>query len=77
MIHDRLKQRIDILVGILRIIADDPLSGNAIKDREIQLLIRCTQIQEQIIDLIDDLIDPGILLIDLVDEQDRIETGFQ
>ena len=52
---DRLKQRIDVIVGIGRIVSDDAASGDTVKDREIQLIIIGIEIQEQIIDFVDDL----------------------
>ena len=75
--NDGLEQRIDVVVGITRIVSDDAVSGDAVEDREIQLIVVGTQIQEQIVDFVDDFVDPGILLVDLVDEKDRTQSGFQ
>ena len=74
MADDRFKQRIDVVVGITRIVADDTASGDTIEDREIQLIIIGIEIQEKIIDLIDNFVDSGILLIDLVDQKNRSQT---
>ena len=50
------------------IIYHDALSCDAVKDREIQLLVVGFQIHKELVHLIDDFVDPGILLVDLVDE---------
>ena len=60
-----------------RVPHDDALTGDAVEDREVQLRVACLQIHEQFIYLIDNFIDPGVLLIDLVDQQDRHDALLQ
>ena len=57
---------------LFRIAYCDTLTGNTVKDGEIQLIVICVQIHEEFIYFIYYLIDSGVLLIQLVDKKDRI-----
>ena len=60
-----------------RIADHDALPGDAVEDREIQLLVIGVQIHEQLVYLVHDLVDPGVFLVDLIDKQNRVEPLFQ
>ena len=74
---DRLEKRDDIFVGIIDLITDDAVTGDTVQDREIKLFIVGFKIQEQIIYFINDFTDTGVLLVDLVDKEDRLQSLFQ
>ena len=62
------------LVGILD---SDTLTGNTVKDGEIQLIVVSFQIHEEFINLVNYFVDPGVLLIQLVYKEDGVQTLFQ
>ena len=64
-------------LDVIRIIYHDALSCDAVEDREIQLLVVGFQIHKELVHLINDFVDPGILLVDLVDEKNRIDPLLQ
>ena len=64
-------------LDVIRIVYHDALSCDTVEDREIQLLVVGFQIHKELVYLIDDFVDPGILLVDLVDEKDRIDPLLQ
>ena len=77
MLQDRFEQRDDVLVFIIWLITHDSLTGDAVEDREVQLFVGRVQIEEQIVNLVDDLIGPFVLLVDLVDQENRAQAAFQ
>ena len=62
---------------LLRVFHRHALPRDPVKDREIQLFIACIQIHKQLIDLVNDLVDAGVLFIQLVDEQNRVDALLQ
>ena len=56
---------------------DDALAGDAVQDGEIQLAVVCFQIHEQLVDLVHDFVDTGVLLVDLIDQQNRVQVLLQ
>ena len=62
------------LVGILD---SDTLTGDTVKNGEIQLIVVCLQIHEEFVYFVHYLIDSGILLVQLIDEKDWIEPLFE
>ncbi len=53
------------------------LPADGIDDRELELGRVHGEIEEEIVDQFNDLVDPGRLLVDLVDDHDRTEADFQ
>ena len=52
-------------------IFDDSFLGDSIEDREVDLVIIGVEVKEELVYQVDDFLASGILLIDLVDQQDR------
>ena len=51
--------------------------ARGVNDREIQLLLARLQLDEQVEGLVDDLLDPGVGAVDLVDDDDRPQAELQ
>ena len=52
----------------------DALSGYAVEDREVQLVVVCLKIHEKLVDLVHHLVYARVLLVYLVDEEDRVHA---
>ena len=55
----------------------DPLLGDAVDRREIQLLVVGAQREEQLEDQVEHLVRPRVLPVDLVDDDDRFEMQVE
>ena len=52
----------------------DTLPGNAVEDREVELIVICFKVHEEFVDLVYNLVYARVLLVYLVDEQDRVDS---
>jgi len=77
MSHDGFEQGFDRIGFVVGMIFHDALAGDAVEDREIQLFVGRFQRQKEIIDQIHDDFGALVLLIDLVDEEDRFQSEFE
>ena len=57
-----------------RIPYSDTLPGNAVEDREVKLIVVCFKIHEEFVDLVHHLVYARVLLVYLIDEEDRIHA---
>ncbi len=51
--------------------------GHGVEDGEVELLLLGVEVDEQVIDLVEDLLGAGIGAVNLVDDDDGLQTGFQ
>ena len=62
---------------ILRILNGNPLTRDSVQNREVELVVVCLKIHEKFVNLINNLVDSGILLVQLVYKQNRVDSLFQ
>ncbi len=84
-LQDRLEQRLEVLAvgerpvgGLLH--AGDARLARRVDDREVQRVLAVAvveQVHEQLVGLVDDLGDPGVAAVDLVDDQDHRHVGVE
>ncbi len=77
MLEDRLEERDEVVVGVGRVVARDPLAGDGVEHGEVELLVVRRQLQEEILRPGVDLLDTRVAPVDLVDDQNRLEAQFQ
>ena len=77
MFENRVKQRVDIFAWRVHIVLNDPFARHAIQNRELELLVVGVQVEEQLVHLVHDFLGPLVFFVDLVHEQDRLQTDFQ
>ena len=53
------------------------LAGDAVDDREVELVDVGVEVEEQVLDLVDDLGDAGVGTVDLVDHEDHRQLGLE
>ncbi len=63
--------------GFLRVFDCDSLTGDSVKDWEVKLVVVCFQIHEKLVNLVHHLVDSGVLFVQLVYEQNRVNALFQ
>ena len=51
--------------------------GVRVDDRKLDLRLVGVEVEEQLVDLVDDLVDPGIGAVDLVDDEDHRQPGLE
>jgi hypothetical protein len=56
VLHHRLEQRPQVLVGTVRLGAGVPVLGVRVEDRELELLLRRVEVDEEVVDLVQDLL---------------------
>src|SRR5215469_13064600 len=77
MLHDGGKQRLQIHAGVIRPQARDTLPGDRVDHRELELVIPGRQLKKQILGPGQHLVDAGISTIDLVDDQNWLESKLK
>ena len=77
MIPERLEQRLQVLGQVVGVDAAAPGAGIAVQDRELDVVILCPQIQEELVDLVDHVGDAGIGPVDLVHHQDDRQVRLE
>ena len=55
----------------------DPLAGDGVEHRELQLVLAGVEVDEQVVDLVQHLPGPGVLAVDLVDDHDRRQLQLE
>ena len=84
-LEDGLEQRLEVLavghraVGGLLQAGDAGLAGG-VDDREVERVLAVAlveQVHEQLVGLVDDLVDPGVAAVGLVDDQDHRHVGVE
>ena len=53
------------------------LAGDAVDDREVELVDVGVEVEEQLLDVVDDLGDAGVGPVDLVDHEDHRQLGLE
>ena len=69
--YDLLEERHERFVRGIGGLSAQALSSVAVENRELELLLRRIQVDEQVVDLVEDLLGPGVGAVDLVDNHDR------
>ena len=67
----------DHFIRIGRLSHRDALSGNSVKNWEVQLIVVSFQIHEQLVYFVHNFVDSRVLLVDFVDEQNRVQSLLQ
>ena len=73
MLDDRLEQGTHVRAGLLGVEHRIAIERRGIDHREIELLLGCAQLVEQIEGGIDHVVEAGAGTVDLVDDHDRLE----
>ena len=76
-IQNSLQKRRQHLVFTVRLQAAGTPAGVGVEDREFQLLLVGIQVNVEVIDLVEDFLDPGIGPIDLVDHDHGGQFQFK
>ena len=77
MFHDRFEQRLQIDTLLVKLAFCDPLLGDAVDRGKVQLRIVRAEREEKLEDLVEDLVRPRVLAVDLVDDDDRFEIQIE
>ena len=77
MIHNRLEQRPQVLRIVLGVVLRDARLGDCVQHWKLQLIFARVEIDEQVVDFVQDLLRAGVLPVDLVNYDDRLEVKFQ
>ena len=80
--QQRVEQRVEVLVvghlAVARLVHRRPAGPRgAVDDRELDLLVGGVQVEEQRVGLVDDLVDPGVRAVGLVDHQHHRQLRLQ
>ena len=74
---DRLEQGREIARRVLGTLGRPALTGARVEDGKGDLVLVRVKVQEQVLDLLDDLFDPGVGSIDLVDHEHDRQASFE
>ena len=74
---DGLKQRLQIRAGVGQIGGRRAGLGHRVEHREIQLRLVGVEIDEEIVNLVQDFLRPRVGAVDLVDDHDGLQLGFE
>jgi hypothetical protein len=69
--EQRVEQRLEISSVLRRVQRCPAGAGVGVEDRKLDLVLVRVEVQEQLVDLVDDLFDPGIGAVNLVDYEDH------
>ena len=62
---------------IVQIFFGDTVPADRVEQRKFELIVRSIQVDQKIVDIIQDLVRPGVGSVDLVDENDDFQAGVQ
>jgi hypothetical protein len=71
VLEDGVEQRLQILARRLHVLARGAGLGVRIEDGELELLFGGIEVDEQVVDLVQHLVRPRVLAVDLVHDEDR------
>ena len=77
MIDDGLEQRPQILAGDVGRERGRARFGAGVEHRKIQLVLDRVEVDEEVVDLVQDFLDPRVGPIDLVDDNDRRQAPLE
>jgi hypothetical protein len=77
VVDDLLEERREEGVLAVGRSAAETLARVAVEHRELELLFRGVEIDEQVVDLVDHLVDARVGAVDLVDYHDRRQVGLE
>ena len=75
--QQEVDQRLQVGAPGLRVQRGDAVAGDAVDDREVDLLRGRIEVQEQLVDLVDDLPDARVGAVDLVDDEDDRQLALE
>ncbi len=75
--HDLLEQDLHAMVFAVGRAAGDPGAGIGVQDRELELVLVRIEVDEQVVDLVEHRLRPGVLAVDLVDDDDGREAQLE
>src|SRR5215469_11950407 len=77
ILHDRLKKRRHIRVVFVQVAKGKSVFRACVNDWKIELLVGCFELDEEIENHIDDFMRSCIFSVDLVNDNDRLQSVFQ
>ena len=77
LLYDRVKDGLHIVLHLVRLIARLAVARGGIDDREVQLLLACAELDEQLQRFVHDLIGTRLGAIHLIDDDDALFIEFQ
>ena len=75
--HESIEERPQILVRAVRLDAADAVAGVRVQHRELQLGLRGIQVDEEVVDLVQDGLGPGVGPVDLVQHDDGRQARLE
>ena len=66
-----------ILSLVLGLVHGNPVAAYGVQHREFKLLVIGTEVDEQVVDIVEDFFYAGVLAVDLVDDDDNRQMGLQ
>ena len=76
-LDNRLHQRLEVRALIFHIVLRDAVAGRRVDDREVELIVIGIEFHEELEDLIVDIVHALVRLIDLVDDDNRLQLLLQ
>ena len=78
MPDDRVEQRPEVRpLSFARRVLDVPAPGVRVEHRELEQVLGGVEVDEQVVDLVQDLLRPGVVPVDLVDDDDRRQAALE
>ena len=76
-LEDRVKQWLKVFTRLIDVAGGSPKLGIRVQHREVELVLFGIKIDEEVIDFVQDFLRASIGAVDLVDDKDRRQSGFQ
>ena len=76
-LDQRREERREVVAPRLGVERRPPLSGGGVDDRELDLLLVGVQVEEERVDGVDDLAEPGVGPVHLVDDEDQRQPPLE
>jgi hypothetical protein len=77
LLEEDVHQRGQIVGEVVGVGARSAVAGDAVQDREVDLVLARIEVEEQLVDLVDDLLHPGVGPVDLVHDEDDRQVRLQ
>ena len=77
LFDDRLHQRLEVRALIFHVVLRDAVAGRRVDDREVELIVIGIEFHEELEDFVVDIVHALVRLIDLIDDDDRLELLLQ
>ena len=76
-LEQELEERLQVVGERLRLEARAAFARVRVRDRELDLALVGVEVEEELVDLVHDLLDPGVRPVDLVDDEDHRQLRLE